>query len=117
MMFNYGAFPQTWEDPNHVPDETKYPGDNDPIDVLELGSRQLSVGEVAPVKILGVLALIDSKETDWKIIAININDPLAHELHDVHDVESKLPGAIDAIREYLRIYKCWSGADRMSWIQ
>jgi inorganic pyrophosphatase len=30
MLFNYGAFPQTWEDPNHI-SETGKPGDNDPI--------------------------------------------------------------------------------------
>ena len=34
---NYGAFPQTWEDPSHVPDDTKFPGDNDPLDVIEIG--------------------------------------------------------------------------------
>lgn len=29
------------------------------------------------VKVLGTLALIDEGETDWKIIAINIEDPEA----------------------------------------
>ena len=28
----------------------------------------------------------------------------------VDDVVANLPGAIDAMREYLRIYKCWTGA-------
>lgn len=28
MLFNYGAFPQTWEDPKHVSEDTGYPGDN-----------------------------------------------------------------------------------------
>ena len=30
MLFNYGAFPQTWEDPNHVSSDTGCPGDNVP---------------------------------------------------------------------------------------
>lgn len=29
------------------------------------------------VKVLGTLALIDEGETDWKIIAINVEDPEA----------------------------------------
>eukprot|EP01083_Nonionella_stella_P143578 446536_1 len=110
MMFNYGAFPRTWEDPSHTPSDTGYPGDNDPIDCLEIGRRKMKTGEVSPVRVLGLLALIDSGETDYKIIAISINDPLSSLLKDIHDVEKHLPGAIDAIREYLRLYKCWTGA-------
>ena len=69
----------------------------------------MKVGEVDAIKVLGVLALIDDGEQDWKVIAISISDPLAHELNDIDDVEEKIPGAIHAIREYLRVYKTWSG--------
>ena len=31
IMFNYGAFPQTWEDPDHNTPETGKKGDNDPL--------------------------------------------------------------------------------------
>ncbi len=31
MLFNYGAFPQTWEDPAHVTPDTGAKGDNDPL--------------------------------------------------------------------------------------
>lgn len=41
--------------------------------LLQVCSR----GEVIQVKPLGVLALIDEGEMDWKIIAINIEDPEA----------------------------------------
>ena len=80
MLFNYGAFPQTWEDPKHVSSDTGFPGDNvpqlqgicllwfvrfdnlmrklrgtqDPIDVIELGARQRAVGSIVRVKILGL---------------------------------------------------------------
>lgn len=109
MMFNYGYFPQTWEDPEHSPDDTGYPGDNDPIDCVEIGAAQMRVGGISAVKVLGVLGLIDDGETDWKVIAINISDPMAHLLNDVDDVEVHLPGAIKAIREYFRDYKSFSG--------
>lgn len=43
--------------------------------------KVLSRGEVIRVKILGILALIDQSETDWKLIAINVNDPEASKFH------------------------------------
>lgn len=73
MMFNYGAFPQTWEDPKLVHPDTQKSGDNDPIDVIEIGTKQMQTGEVAPVKVLGILALIDDNETDWKVLAIQVS--------------------------------------------
>jgi inorganic pyrophosphatase len=39
-MFNYGFFPQTWEDPDVIPPDTKCPGDNDPIDCVEVSETQ-----------------------------------------------------------------------------
>eukprot|EP01083_Nonionella_stella_P056170 148088_1 len=110
MMFNYGALPQTWENPKLTPEDTGCPGDNDPLDVIEFGTKQLATGSVTAVKILGVLSLLDSGETDWKVLAININDPLANLMNDVHDFDTHMPGAIEAIREYLRIYKVCTGA-------
>ena len=53
-------------------------------------------GDVLPVKILGAIALIDEGETDWKLIAIDTRDPMADELHDVRDVETHMPGLIEA---------------------
>lgn len=105
LMFNYGLLPQTWEDPNHISKDTKKRGDNDPIDAIEIGTRQREVGEIVVVKILGVIGLIDSDETDWKIITIAIDDPLSQNIHDIDDVEIYVPGCITAIREYFRDYK------------
>ncbi|XP_061420807.1 inorganic pyrophosphatase [Lethenteron reissneri] len=81
-IWNYGALPQTWEDPSHKDADTGCCGDNDPIDVCEIGSRVCARGEVVQVKVLGCLALIDEGETDWKLIAIDVNDPDAASLHD-----------------------------------
>ena len=80
--------PQTWEDPESVHPDAKAKGDNDPLDVCEIGLRILGVAEVAPVKVLGVLCLIDEGEADWKIIAISVSDPWAPLLNDVNDVET-----------------------------
>lgn len=109
MLFNYGAFPQTWENPNHISHDTNAPGDNDPIDAIEIGTKQIVSGGIVRVKVLGVLGMIDDGETDWKVICIQTSDPLSQILEDVNDVEKHLPGAIDAIREWLRVYKVCSG--------
>ena len=41
---------------------------------------------------LGVFAMIDEGETDWKVIAIDVNDPLAENLNDINDVDKIIPG-------------------------
>lgn len=63
------------------------------------------MGQVKQVKVLGIMALIDEGETDWKILAIDVTDPLADKLNDIDDVESVLPGLVDATRNWFKIYK------------
>lgn len=108
-IWNYGALPQTWENPEHLDDATGCKGDNDPIDVLEIGYRIAKRGEVIPVKILGTLALIDEGETDWKLVAIDVNDPAADSVNDIADVEKLFPGLLKASVEWFKIYKIPDG--------
>lgn len=49
IFWNYGAFPQTWEDPNVIHPELGFKGDNDPLDVVEIGSKTLAAGSVHKV--------------------------------------------------------------------
>ena len=49
IYWNYGCLPQTWEDPHVLHPELKCKGDNDPIDVVEIGLRPLAVGTVIQV--------------------------------------------------------------------
>ncbi|KAJ6503387.1 inorganic pyrophosphatase [Mycena vitilis] len=108
-IWNYGAFPQTWEDPSQSNAETKAKGDNDPLDVCEIGEQVGYVGQVKQVKVLGIMALLDEGETDWKIIVVDVQDPLASKLNDIEDVERHLPGLIRATNEWFRIYKIPDG--------
>uniref|UniRef100_A0A8C5YJ70 Inorganic pyrophosphatase n=1 Tax=Microcebus murinus TaxID=30608 RepID=A0A8C5YJ70_MICMU len=108
-IWNYGALPQTWEDPHQKDKSTNCCGDNDPIDVCEIGSKVLSRGEVIHVKILGILGLIDEGETDWKLIAINVNDPEASKFHDIGDVKKFKPGYLEATLNWFRVYKVPEG--------
>ncbi|KAF6006665.1 hypothetical protein HII13_004944 [Brettanomyces bruxellensis] len=104
--FNYGAFPQTWEDPTFeaLGNKELY-GDDDPLDVLELGSTVGKLGEIKTVKVLGALAMIDEGELDWKIITINLKDPMAKALTDINDVSTVMPGSLNAIRIWFKDYK------------
>ncbi|RIA95027.1 inorganic diphosphatase [Glomus cerebriforme] len=108
-IWNYGAFPQTWEDPTQTHAETKAKGDNDPLDVCEIGEQVGYPGQIKQVKVLGIMALLDEGETDWKVIVIDVNDPLANRLNDIEDVERHLPGLIRATNEWFRIYKIPDG--------
>ena len=109
MLFNYGCFPQTWEDPKHTTPDTNAIGDNDPIDAMEIGTQIFPVGSVVRVKVLGCLAMIDDGETDWKVLCISVDDPLAAKLDDIEDVEREVPGLIATMREWLRNYKTTDG--------
>lgn len=123
-IWNYGAFPQvcfhhldsnkhivfisyfflqTWEDPSQSHAETKARGDNDPLDVCEIGENVGYVGQVKQVKVLGIMALLDEGETDWKVIVVDVQDPLASKLNDIEDVERHLPGLIRATNEWFRL--------------
>lgn len=48
--------------------------------MIEVGQSVATVGEIKQVKILGILGLVDQDETDWKVVVIDNNDPLANNL-------------------------------------
>jgi inorganic pyrophosphatase len=110
IFFNYGCLPRTWEDPTHIhPDADGTCGDNDPLDVCDIGLKVVKPGDVRPVKVLGVLCMIDEGETDWKVVVIDAEDKWAPFLNDINDVEEQLPGTLEAIREWFRTYKVPDG--------
>ena len=53
--------------------------------------------------------MIDEGEADWKVVAIDREDPWAEKLHDIEDVKRMVPGMLDAIREWFRTYKIPDG--------
>ena len=108
--FNYGAIPQTWEDPGAVHPDTQAKGDNDPLDACEIGSVTAERGAIRQVKVLGTWAMIDDGETDWKILVIDVNDPKAKDVDSIEDVEKHFPGVIQETFVFLRDYKIPSGS-------
>jgi len=107
---NYGAFPQTWENPTLVDHRTNARGDNDALDVCEISDCEFRSGDVVPVKILGTYAMIDEGETDWKILAVSMNDPNAARLNDIDDIEKVYPGKLLELFSFLKFYKTPAGS-------
>ncbi|KLU86875.1 hypothetical protein MAPG_05882 [Magnaporthiopsis poae ATCC 64411] len=107
--FVYGSIPQTWESPNFKHNFTGFKGDNDPVDLFDIGQDAGYTGQIKQVKILGGLAPNDGGETDWKIMGIDIKDPLAPLVNSWQDVEKYRPGTAKAFRDWFTYYKVARG--------
>eukprot|EP00903_Cladosiphon_okamuranus_P011445 g10782.t1 len=107
-FFNYGLLPQTWEDP-YLKDKEGHGGDNDPLDVMEVGDGPLVMGTIVAVKVLGSLELIDEGETDHKIIALRVTDPNAANINNMQDLERYKPGMTARLVDWLKMYKTSDG--------
>jgi inorganic pyrophosphatase len=105
MLFNYGMIPQTYEDPTVDCPYSGLRGDDDPLDIIDLGHKQHQVGKVLRVRVLGILGMIDDGQTDWKVLGISTSDPLADRVHTLADAEREMPGAVRAATLWLRRYK------------
>lgn len=97
---------KTWEDPTHITPLTSLPGDSDPLDVCELAGEVGYAGQIKQVKVLGAFAVLEEEQTDWKVIVVDTaNQALAEQLHDISDVEELMPGYIETMLEWFRVYK------------
>ena len=108
-IWNYGFLPQTWEDPSHVDKDTNCNGDGDPIDACEIGSKVHERGAVIQVKVLGLVALIDQGETDWKVLVIDVNDPMAEKIRELDDIREFMPGLLESTFSWFKQYKIPDG--------
>merc|ERR1711964_31992 len=80
---------------------------NDPIDAIMIGESVMDTGEVCAVKILGVLALIDDGETDWKLLVVDVNDKAFKNINTLNELlaEEKYKSEVQRISDWLRDYK------------
>ena len=79
------------------------------MDVVEIGTQTCEMGGIYTVKPLGVYAMVDDGEVDWKVIAIRSDDPKAAEVNDVEDVERVFPGELEKVLHWFRDYKIPDG--------
>ena len=78
---------------------------------MEVGSKPFKVGEMRQVKVLGDLELIDQGELDHKIVVIDVSDPLAARLNSAADLPTVLPGVLEKLVEWLKMYKTTDGKE------
>jgi inorganic pyrophosphatase len=88
--FDYGFVPQThWHD-------------GDPLDVILLTTYPLVPGLLVAARPVGVFDMIDSGESDAKIIAVPVKDVRWKNVKDLADVNSH---TLEEIKHFLETYK------------
>ncbi len=88
--FDYGFVPRTlWHD-------------NDPIDVVLLTTNPLLPGILVKVRPVALMNMIDSGESDDKIIAVPVDDPRFANLKDLSDIN---PHTLKEIEHFYSTYK------------
>ncbi|MGP1361988.1 MAG: inorganic diphosphatase [Candidatus Fimenecus sp.] len=93
---NYGFIPRTLGE------------DHDPLDVLVLCSEEIVPMTLVKCYPIGVISMLDSGESDDKIIGIPFDDPMYNVYKDI----SQLPQHInDEMRHFFSVYKTLEGKE------
>ncbi len=88
--FDYGFVPQShWHD-------------GDPLDVIVITTEALQSGVLVDVRPVGVLDMIDSGDSDAKIISVPVSDPRFSHVQDIKDVN---PHFIKEVVHFYENYK------------
>jgi len=87
---NYGFIPQTLAD------------DGDPLDVLILAAEPVYPLTLVNARPIGLMAMMDQNELDYKVIAVGVNDPEYNTYHDVHELPKH---RVAVIRRFFQDYK------------
>ena len=93
---NYGMIPQSLSDP-------KEGGDGDPLDVLILGPA-ITRGEIASVRVIGALKMLDNGERDDKLLAVRTHGVFA-QVTSLDTLASQFPGVLQIVETWFQNYK------------
>ncbi len=91
---DYGFVPQT------------HALDDDPLDVLILGSEPTFPGCIVVARPIGLLHMIDDGKTDDKILAVPVGEP---EYGDIHNYTQIFPHVLKKISHFFETYKSLEG--------
>ncbi len=78
-------------------------GDGDPLDMLVLGPA-LPRGTVLPVRVIGLIHLVDAGEKDDKLIALTQDSPLAA-AQTIAQLDEQFPGITAILQAWFENYK------------
>lgn len=92
--FDYGFAPQTlWED-------------QDPLDVIVLSTYPLHPGILVAVRPVAVMEMIDSGESDYKVIAVPVEDKRWEDIADLTDLNKH---TVKEFQHFFETYKLLKG--------
>ncbi len=92
--YDYGFAPQTlWED-------------GDPLDLIVLTTYPLFPGILVAVRPVAVIEMIDNGESDFKVIAVPVEDKRWEEVHDLGDLNKHM---VKEFQHFLESYKALKG--------
>ncbi len=92
--FDYGFSPQTlWDD-------------NDPLDVIVLTSYPLHPGILVTVRPVAVIEMIDSGDSDYKILAVPVEDKRWEDVKDLKDLNKH---SLKEYQHFFETYKALKG--------
>jgi len=92
--FDYGFAPQTlWED-------------GDPLDVIVLTTYPLFPGVLVAVRPVGVIEMIDNGDSDYKILAVPVEDKRWDDVKDLHDLNKH---TLKEFQHFFETYKVLKG--------
>jgi len=88
---NYGSIPRTLG------------GDGDSLDIITLGHMRF-MGEIVPVKVIGVMHMIDGGDPDDKIIAVIPGTSLGG-VNSIAELDANFPGVTGILATWFSSYK------------
>ncbi|MDB5225686.1 MAG: Inorganic diphosphatase [Candidatus Adlerbacteria bacterium] len=92
--FDYGFAPQTlWED-------------GDPLDVIVLTTFPLHPGILVAVRPVAVIDMVDGGESDYKIIAVPVEDKRWDDVQDLKDINKH---SLKEFQHFFETYKALKG--------
>jgi inorganic pyrophosphatase len=104
-IHDFGKLPQTYSSASVEDKLAKLNGNGYPLDVVEISDRTHQIGDIVPVKILGVLGVASNNIVDYKLIAFDIRSAAADQINSLADIESHYPDLLAATRGYFRFYQ------------
>jgi inorganic pyrophosphatase len=104
-IHDFGKLPQTYSSASVEDKLAKLLGNGQPLDVVEISDRTHQIGDIVPVKILGVLGVATNNAVDYKLIAFDTRSDAADQINSLADVETHYPDLLAATRGYFRFYQ------------
>ena len=61
------------------------------------------------MQVLGILAMLDGGETDWKVIVMNSKEAARKGITSLAELRAVQPGVVEAVKTFFTVYKVPAG--------